>query len=120
MMAMTLSGFCQWDSTLRATDKDSRPNILLIMVDDMGYSDIGCYGGEVDTPNLDRLAAGGLRFTQFYNTGRCWPTRAVLMTGRYPHDVGHAMMFGRDAPRAYHGLSKERALMIPEVLKPLG
>jgi len=120
MMAMTLSGFCQWDSILRAADKDSRPNILLIMVDDMGYSDIGCYGGEVDTPNLDRLAAGGLRFTQFYNTGRCWPTRAALMTGRYPHDVGHAMMFGRDAPRAYHGLSKERALMIPEVLKPLG
>lgn len=100
--------------------KEKRPNVLLIMVDDMGFSDIGCYGGEVDTPNLDRLAAGGLRFTQFYNTGRCWPTRAALMTGRYPHDVGHAMMFGRDAPRAYKGTSKEQALMIPEVLKPLG
>ncbi len=60
------------------------PNILLIMADDLGYSDLGCYGGEIQTPNLDDLAAGGIRFTQFYNTGRCWPTRASLMTGYYP------------------------------------
>ncbi len=60
-----------------------RPNIILIMADDMGYSDIGCYGGEIHTPNLDRLAAGGVRFTQFYNTARCCPTRASLMTGLY-------------------------------------
>ena len=59
----------------------ARPNIVLILVDDMGYSDIGCYGGEVQTPNIDALAAGGLRFTQFYNTGRCCPTRASLLTG---------------------------------------
>ena len=67
------------------------PNILLIMNDDMGYSDIGCYGGEVQTPNLDRLAAGGLRFTQFYNTARCCPTRASILTGLHPHQasVGH-------------------------------
>jgi len=52
-----------------------RPNILLMMADDMGFSDVGCYGGEIDTPHLDSLAMGGLRFTQFYNTGRCWPTR---------------------------------------------
>jgi arylsulfatase A-like enzyme len=64
------------------------PNILLIMADDLGFSDLSCYGGEIDTPNLDRLAAGGLRFTQFYNTGRCWPTRASLLTGFYPHQVG--------------------------------
>lgn len=64
-----------------------RPNILLIVADDMGYSDAGCYGGEIATPNLDRLAAGGLRFTQFYNTGRCWPTRASLLTGYYPQQV---------------------------------
>ena len=57
----------------------TRPNIVLIMVDDMGYSDIGCYGGEVQTPNIDALAGGGLRFTQFYNTGRCCPTRASLL-----------------------------------------
>ena len=58
-----------------------RPNFLIIMVDDMGFSDPGCYGGEVDTPHLDKLAAGGLRFSQFYNTARCWPSRAALMTG---------------------------------------
>ena len=70
-----------------------RPNIILMMADDMGYSDIGCYGGEIHTPNLDGLAAGGVRFTQFYNTARCCPTRASLMTGLYQHQagVGHMM-----------------------------
>ncbi len=65
-----------------------RPNIVIILVDDMGFSDIGCYGGEVETPNLDALAQGGLRFKQFYNTGRCCPTRASLMTGLHPHQAG--------------------------------
>ena len=65
-----------------------RPNIVLILVDDMGYSDIACYGGEVETPNIDRLAGRGLRFTQFYNTARCCPTRASLLTGLYPHNHG--------------------------------
>lgn len=69
---------------LQAAD---RPNVLLIMADDLGYSDLGCYGGEIQTPNLDALAEGGLRFTQFYNTGRCWPTRASLLTGYYPQSV---------------------------------
>jgi arylsulfatase A-like enzyme len=69
----------------------SRPNILIILNDDMGYSDLGCYGGEVETPHLDQLAAQGLRFTQFYNTARCCPTRASLLTGLHPHqaNVGH-------------------------------
>ena len=71
---------------------DERPNIVLIMADDMGYSDIGCYGGEVQTPTLNRLAEGGLRFTQFYNTGRCCPTRASLLTGLYPHQAGVGWM----------------------------
>ncbi len=97
-----------------------RPNVVLIMADDMGYSDLGCYGGEIETPNLDRLAANGLRFTQFYNAGRCWPTRAALMTGRYPHQAGHAMIYGEKAPPGYQGTSRERGLMIPEVLAPLG
>jgi arylsulfatase len=66
----------------------SRPNIVLIMADDMGYSDIGCYGGEIATPNLDRLAAEGIRFTQFYNMPRCSPTRAALLTGLYSHEAG--------------------------------
>ena len=64
------------------------PNIMVIMADDLGYSDLGCYGGEINTPNLDGLAEKGLRFTQFYNTGRCWPTRASLMTGYYAQQVG--------------------------------
>src|SRR5688572_11968135 len=65
-----------------------RPNILLIMADDVGFSDVGCYGGEIQTPNLDALAKNGLRFTQFYNTARCCPTRASLLTGLYPHQAG--------------------------------
>ena len=64
-----------------------KPNIVIIMADDLGYSDIGCYGSEIETPNLDSLAKGGLRFSQFYNTARCWPTRAAVMTGYYPQQV---------------------------------
>lgn len=65
-----------------------RPNIVLIMADDLGYSDLGCYGGEISTPNLDQLAAGGLRFSRFYNTSRCCPSRAALLTGMYNHNAG--------------------------------
>src|SRR5207249_3024111 len=65
----------------------ARPNILLIVADDMGFSDAGCYGGEVATPNLDALAKQGLRFTQFYNTARCWPSRAAILTGYYAQEV---------------------------------
>ena len=65
-----------------------RPNIIVILSDDMGYSDIGCYGSEIDTPALDSLAANGMKLTQFYNTGRCCPTRASLLTGLYPHQTG--------------------------------
>jgi arylsulfatase A-like enzyme len=78
---------------LRAAD--SRPNIIVILSDDMGYSDLGCFGGEIATPNLDALAAGGLRFTQFYNTARCCPTRASLLTGLYPHQAGVGYMTDR-------------------------
>src|SRR6476469_4674637 len=70
-------------TSARAADAPARPNIVVILVDDMGFSDIGCYGSEIPTPNLDKLAKRGLRFTQFYNTGRCCPTRASLMTGLY-------------------------------------
>ncbi len=75
-----------------AAAADGRPNIVVILVDDMGYSDLGCYGGEVQTPHLDALAEGGLRFTQFYNTGRCCPTRASLLTGLHPHQAGVGWM----------------------------
>ncbi|QDS93719.1 Arylsulfatase [Roseimaritima multifibrata] len=68
-------------------DDRTPPNVLLVMVDDLGFSDLGCYGSEIETPHLDRLANAGIRYTQFYNTGRCWPTRASLLTGFYPHAV---------------------------------
>jgi arylsulfatase len=73
---------------LVAQERGRRPDIVLVVLDDLGFSDLGCYGGEIDTPNIDRLAAGGLRFTRFYNAARCCPTRASLMTGLYPHQVG--------------------------------
>ncbi|KAA5544710.1 arylsulfatase [Roseiconus nitratireducens] len=69
-------------------DEGAPPNVLLIVADDLGYSDLGCYGGEIETPNLDALAAGGIRLTQFYTTARCCPSRASLLTGQYPHRVG--------------------------------
>jgi len=97
-----------------------QPNIVLIMADDMGYSDIGCYGGEIRTPNLDRLAAGGLRFSQFYNAARCCPTRASLLTGLYPHQAGIGDMVGNRGYPAYQGYLNDRCLTIAEALKPAG
>src|SRR3954469_24642349 len=70
----------------------TKPNIILIVADDMGFSDIGCYGGEINTPNIDKLAAGGIRCTQFYNNARCCPSRASLMTGLYAHKAGMGWM----------------------------
>jgi arylsulfatase len=69
-----------------------RPNIVFILADDMGFSDIGCYGSEIETPNLDTLARGGLRFTDFHNSPRCCPSRAALLTGLYSHQAGMGMM----------------------------
>ena len=71
-----------------STPAPAKPNIVVVLVDDMGFSDIGCYGSEIPTPHLDALAKNGLRFTQFYNTGRCCPTRAALLTGVYSHQAG--------------------------------
>src|SRR5438105_15612319 len=69
-----------------------RPNVLIILADDLGWSDLGCYGGEIRTPNLDALAAGGVRFAQFYTSSRCCPSRASLLTGLYPHQTGVGLM----------------------------
>ena len=102
------------------------PNIVVILSDDMGYSDLGCFGGEIQTPNLDRLAANGLRFTQFYNSGRCCPTRASLLTGLYPHQagVGHMTEPSRDsegkALPGYRGNLNAQSLTIAEVLRRAG
>lgn len=94
-----------------------RPNIVLILNDDMGYSDIGCYGGEIQTPNLDRLAANGLRFTQFYNTARCSPSRASLLTGLHPHQTGVGVLTYDMGPEGYAGNLGKNCVTIPQALK---
>ena len=98
------------------------PNIIVIMADDMGYSDLGCYGGEIPTPRLDRLARNGLRFTQFYNAGRCCPTRASLLTGLYSHQAGIGHMTQDKGPSkpGYRGRLNEHCVTLAEVLKPAG
>ncbi|MBE9663978.1 arylsulfatase [Mucilaginibacter myungsuensis] len=98
-----------------------RPNIILIMSDDMGYSDLGCYGGEARTPNLDMLAKNGLRYTQFYNMARCCPSRASLMTGLDPHQAGMGWMTTDDFKLpGYRGDLSHNAVTIAEALKPAG
>ena len=97
-----------------------RPNIIIIMADDFGYSDLGCYGAEIQTPHLDRLAAGGLRFTSFYNAGRCCPTRASLLTGLYPHQAGIGEMVSERKAPGYIGRLNDRCVTIAEALKPAG
>ncbi len=96
------------------------PNFLLIMADDLGYSDLGCYGSEIDTPNLDRLAGDGLRFTQFYNTARCWPTRAALITGYYPQQTRRDIIPGFDKKSGNRGTRPAWARLLPDLLKPKG
>jgi arylsulfatase len=105
---------------LSATASGSKPNIILIMSDDMGYSDLGCYGSEIDTPTLDGLAANGLRFTQFYNTSRCCPTRASLLTGLYQHQAGIGHMMNDRRKPGYRGDLAKNCVTIAEVLKPAG
>ncbi len=104
---------------------ENQPNILLIMADDMGYSDLGCYGSEIQTPNLDALAKEGLRFTHFYNAARCCPSRASLLTGVYPHQAGMGAMIRRNVkdnprPGSYQGYLSENTVTIAEVLKEAG
>lgn len=97
-----------------------RPNIVVILCDDMGYSDIGSYGSEIDTPNLDRLANNGLRFSQFYNCARCCPTRASLLTGLYPHQAGIGKMVNDEGYRGYRGYILPSTVTIAEALKGTG
>lgn len=113
--------FGLYENSLAADSESQRPNIVIVLVDDMGFSDIGCYGGEIETPNLDAMAAHGLRFTQFYNSGRCCPTRASLMTGLHPHQVGIGHMtepperpLGVEGP--YQGNLNEQCTTLAEVL----
>lgn len=98
----------------------SKPNIIIILADDMGYSDIGSFGSEIKTPNLDALAKGGLRMTQFYNASRCCPTRASLLTGLYPHQAGIGQMVENMGYPAYQGYLNKSSVTIAEALKAAG
>ena len=97
-----------------------RPNILLLLADDLGWSDLGCYGGEIRTPHIDKLAAGGLRFTQFYNSTRCCPSRASLLTGLYPHQAGLGLMTNDTGLPGYRGAIQPNCVTIAQVLKSAG
>lgn len=98
----------------------TKPDIIIILNDDMGFSDIGCYGGEIETPNLDRLAAGGLSYSQFYNTARCSPSRASLLTGLHPHQTGIGILTYDTGPEGYAGDLNRRCVTIAEVVKEAG
>src|SRR3954469_8455697 len=107
-----------WPTSAGAADK--RPNVIIILADDLGFSDLGCFGSEISTPNLDRMAAGGLRMTQFYTTPRCCPSRAALLTGLYPQEAGIGnMMEDRGLP-GYRGELNRNCLTIAEELRLAG
>jgi arylsulfatase len=122
LFSLVLLHLVPFTSSLWARDatRSVRPNIVLILADDMGYSDLGCHGSEIRTPNVDRLAAGGLRFTQFYNCARCCPTRASLLTGMYPHQVGVGHMVQDLGRPAYRGDLSRRCLTIAGALQSAG
>jgi len=103
-----------------SAEERSVPNIVLILADDLGFSDLGCYGSEIPTPNLDKLANGGLRFTQFYNNGRCCPSRASLMTGLYPHQTGVGHMMTDFRKPGYKGNLAIESATLAELLRAAG
>ncbi|MDR6568046.1 arylsulfatase [Chitinophaga ginsengisegetis] len=116
LSSLLLTGFKKSKPPL----KDTRPNIVLILADDMGFSDAGCYGGEIHTPNLDFLSANGIRYTQFYNTSRCCPTRASLLTGLYNQQAGIGKMTDAEDEPGYLGHISDNAVTLAEVLKTAG
>jgi arylsulfatase A-like enzyme len=100
--------------------KNNKPNIIIILADDLGYSDLGCYGGEINTPSLDWLASQGTKLNSFYNASRCCPTRASLLTGLYPHTAGIGNMTTDQGEPGYRGSLKSNAVTIAQVLKTAG
>ena len=100
--------------------EDRKPNIILILADDMGFSDIGCFGGEIKTPNLDSLSSNGIRMSQFYNTARWCPSRASLLTGLNPHQAGIGHMIGDYGIDGYRGYINDSSVTIAEILSNSG
>ncbi|MEM7232495.1 MAG: arylsulfatase [Planctomycetota bacterium] len=119
-LVLLLTGLVATPLAIAQPKRAKRPNIVLVMADDMGYTDIGCYGSEIETPRLDELANNGLRFTQFYNTSRCCPTRAALLTGLYSHQAGIGLMTGDRGWDAYRGDLNRRCVTIAEALRRAG
>lgn len=107
-------------TSIAAGDAPARPDVVLILADDLGFSDLGCYGSEIATLNLDRLAREGLRFSRFHNAARCCPTRAALLTGLYPHQTGVGHMLGNLGRPGYQSGLNERSASVPEVLAAAG
>ncbi|HXH98842.1 MAG TPA: arylsulfatase [Sphingobacteriaceae bacterium] len=120
LIGVTIASLSYTIDAQPAAKGDKQPNIVLIMADDLGYSDIGCYGGEIKTPNLDKLAKNGLRFSQFYNASRCCPTRASLLTGLYSHQAGMGNMSSDQGTPGYRGYLTENTVTLAEVLKTAG
>jgi arylsulfatase len=120
LLSVFILGSCV-DRMEKEEQSHQQPNILIIMADDMGYSDLSCFGGEVHTPNIDRLSANGIRYTQFYNAGRCCPTRASLLTGLYSHQTGMGWMTAADlGSEGYTGEINNQCVTLGEVMKEAG
>ena len=116
VMAVHVTLLCFADNAIAQDNQP--PNVVLILCDDLGYSDIGCYGGEIDTPYLDKLAKDGRRFSQFYNTARCWPTRSALLTGYYAQQIRRDTVPG--VKSGGQGQRPDWAKLLPERLLPYG
>lgn len=119
IFSLLIAAGCSSDPRSKAGE-DGPPNIILIMADDLGFSDIGCYGSEINTPNIDYLATNGIRFSHFYNTSRCCPTRAALLTGLYNHQAGIGSMTRDQHGPGYRGYLTQNTVTLAEVLKDAG
>lgn len=119
MKQLSAAGLGLLGASLNAAHLE-RPNILVILADDMGYSDLGCYGSEIPTPHIDRLAVTGIRYTRFHNSARCSPTRASLLTGLYPHQTGIGSMMHDQGLPGYQGDLNENVVTIAQVLRESG
>ncbi len=117
MAFLSASGCMKSTINSRDNSNPAKPNILLIVADDLGYSDLGCYGGEIETPNLDRMAQDGIRMTRFYSTGRCCPSRASILTGLYSHRAGLGYMVNDLGQRGYRGRLADDAVTIGQALQ---
>jgi arylsulfatase len=121
ILGIGAAGASLFPNFINCAKKEQKPNIILILADDMGFSDLGCYGAEINTPNLDKLANQGVRFRQFYNNARCCPSRAALLTGLYPHQAGVGGMTDTDVDiPEYQGYFKDNTITLANLLKGAG